>query len=176
MGTTSGIYKLVFVLHLVTVIVGFGSVTIFGVFGAKAKARGGREGLAVSQVTFDVGQNWSMWFIYAVPVLGIVLVLLSDDQYKFSQAWISVSFLLYFVALGISHGLHTPNLRRMNELATELVGAGPPPGGSAGGPPPQVAELEARGKRAAMLGGILNLTWVVIVGLMVWKPGAPGGV
>jgi uncharacterized membrane protein len=175
-GTSSGIYKFVFVLHLVAVIVGFGSVALFGAFGAKAKARGGREGLAISQATFEVGKHWSEWFIYAVPVLGIVLVLLSDDQYKFSQEWISISFLLYFVALGISHGMQTPNVRRMNELAGELVAGGPPAGGAAGGPPPQVAELEARGKRAAAGGGGLNLIWGLIVFLMVWKPGAPGGV
>ncbi len=176
MGTNSGIYKFVYVLHLMTVIVGFGSVFLFGVFGAKAKARGGREGLAISQATFEVGKQWSEWFIYAVPIFGIILVLLSDDQYKFSQAWISFSFLLYIVALGVHHGMQTPNIRRMNELAAELVTAGSPAGGAAGGPPPQVAELEARGKRAAALGAVLNLITIGIVFLMTWKPGAPGGV
>jgi type II secretory pathway component PulM len=34
-----------------------------------------------------------------------------------------------------------------------------------------VAELEQRGKKAALVGGILNLIVVVVVFLMVWKPG-----
>jgi uncharacterized membrane protein len=170
MGTNSGTYKFVFVLHLLAVIIGFGSVMLSGVFGAKAKARGGREGAAVAEVTLDVAEHWSEWFIYAVPILGIVLILVSDDAWKFSQTWISLSLLLYIVALGLVHAVHFPNLRRMNVVAAEL-GAGPPPGGAGGGPPPQVAELEARGKRAAAVGGVLNLLVVVIVFLMVWKPG-----
>jgi uncharacterized membrane protein len=143
---------------------------LLGVFGAKAKQRGGREGAAVAEVALDVSEHWSEWFIYAVPLLGIVLVFLSDDAWKFSQAWISLSFLLYLVGLGLVHGLHNPNLRRMNQLAAEL-NAAPATGGSSGGPPPQVAELEARGRRAAFAGAVLNLLVVAIVFLMVWKPG-----
>lgn len=171
MGVNSGIYKFVLVLHLMTAIVGFGSVFLFGVFGSKAQARGGREGVAVAEVTVEVGKHWSEWFIYAVPIFGILLVLVSDDVYKFSQAWISLSFLLYLVGIGLSHAVHFPNLHRMNELARQLVAGVPPDGGGTGGPPPQVAELEARGKKAAAVGGILNLLVVAIVFLMVWKPG-----
>jgi uncharacterized membrane protein len=170
MGTNSGAYKFFFALHLLTVIVGFGSVMLLGVFGTKAKRRGGREGSAVAEIALDVAEHWSAWFIYAVPVLGILLVLLSDDAWKFSQAWISLSFLLYLVGLGLVHAVHFPNLRRMNQLAAEL-NAAPAAGGSTGGPPPQVAELEARGRRAALVGAVLNLLVVAVVFLMVWKPG-----
>lgn len=164
-------YKLVFVLHLVTVIIGFGGVFIAGVLGAKAGARGGREGLAIAEVSLDVTEHWAEWFIYAAPVFGVILVFLSDDTWKFSQSWIGISILLYIVAVGMVHGLHLPNIRRMNALGAELA-ASPPAG--AGGPPPQVAELQDRAKKAALVGGLLNLTWVVIVFLMVYKPGAPG--
>ncbi len=168
-GLNSGVYKFVLVLHILAAIVGFGSVFLAGVFGAKAQARGGREGLAISEVVFDVAEHWSTWFIYAVPVLGIVLILVSQDAWKFSQMWISLSFLLYIVGIGLSHGLHFPNLRRMNVLGAELVSGAASPAG--GGPPPQVAELEARGKRAAAVGSILNLLVVAILFLMVFKPG-----
>jgi hypothetical protein len=169
-GTNSGIYKFVFVLHLLAVIIGFGSVFLMGVFGAKAKARGGQEGAAVGEVAFDVSRQWSEWFIYAVPIFGILLVLLSDDEIKFSEPWISWSFLLYIVGIGITHAMHLPNLRRMNQLAAELT-SGAPAGAGSAGPPPQAAELDARGKRAAAVGAVLNLIMVVIVFLMVWQPG-----
>jgi hypothetical protein len=169
-GTNSGIYKFVFVLHLLAVIIGFGSVVLGGVFGAKAKARGGREGVAVGEVTYEVGRQWSEWFIYAVPIFGILLVLLSDDEIKFSEPWISWSFLLYLVGIGITHAVHLPNIRRINQLAAELA-SGAPAGGGTGGPPPQVAELDARGKRAAAVGAVLNLLLVAVVFLMVWQPG-----
>lgn len=177
MGLNSGVYKLLLVLHLLAVIVGFGPTVLAGVFGAKAKARRGPQGQAIAEATFEVVKDWAEKFIYAVPVLGILLVLASDDAWQFSDAWISFSFLLYFVGLGVVHGAHLPNLRRMNSLMAELsAGAppagGPPPGAMAGGPPPQVAELEERGKRAAAIGGFLNVLLVIIVVLMVWKPGS----
>jgi uncharacterized membrane protein len=163
-------YNLLLVLHLLTVIIGFGTVFLAGVYGVNAKRRGGREGLAIAEATYDVNGNWAAWFIYAVPITGIILILVSDDVWKFSQEWISFSLLVYIVALGIVHGAHLPNIRRMNALMAELT-AGAPPSGGSGGPPPQVSELEQRGRRAAMLGGLLNLLTVVAVVLMVFKPG-----
>ncbi len=172
-GAGSGAYKFVLVLHLVAAIVGFGGTTIAGVYGATAARRRGREGVAIAETTYDVTQNFASWFVYAVPVLGIILIFLSEDVWTFSQTWISLSFLLYIVLIGIVHAVHLPNIRKMNAIAAELAGGGPAPGGTGGGPPPQVAELERRGQLAGVLGGALNLIWVVIVFLMVWKPGFP---
>lgn len=163
----SGVYKLLLVLHLVAAIVGFGSTTIAAGYGLQAKKRRGREGLAIAEATYEVNEKVSQWFVYAVPILGILLVLSSDDAWKFSQTWVGLSMGLYIVALAIVHVVHLPNIRRMNALMAEVVN-GPPP---AQGPPPQVAELEERGKRAGMIGGVLNLMWVAVVVLMVTKPG-----
>lgn len=169
MGTNSGVYKFLLVLHLLAAIVGFGPTVLAAVFGAKAEARGGREGQAIAETTYDVMHDVAEWVIYAVPIFGILLVLTSDDAWKFSDAWISFSLLLYIAALAIVHALHFPNIKRMNQLMAELnAGSGPP--GSGGGPPPQVAELEQRGKKAAGLGMLLNVMLVTIVVLMVWKP------
>ena len=166
----SGIYKLVLILHLVSAIIGFGGVAILGFVGAASQRRKGLEGQAV----FDTAQDLSgpvEYFIYAVPVFGIILLFLSTTNgnhvYWWDQAWVSISLLIYIVALGFVHGLLRPNLKRMGALMAE-VNAGPH---TSGGPPPQVAELEARGKRAGLYGAIANLMWVVIVILMVWKPG-----
>jgi hypothetical protein len=50
---------------------------------------------------------------------------------------------------------------------------GPPPEGvTPTGPPPQVAELERRGKLVKQYSGILHLSMLVILVLMIWKPGA----
>ncbi len=172
MGTDSGLYKLLLVLHFLTIIIGFGPIVLAGVFGTKAKARPGREGQAIAEATFEVTEEWAEKFVYAAPVFGILLVLVSDDAWKFSQTWISLAFLVYFLAIGVLHGAHKPNLRRMNALMAELQAGAPPAGATAGGAPAQVAELELRGKRAAMVGGFLNLLLVALLVLMIWKPGA----
>jgi len=168
-GIDSGAYKFVEVLHVVAVVLGFGAMFTAGVLGAKAKSRGGPTGQAVAEVAFDVTEHVSQWFIYAVPIFGLLLVFMSDDIYKFSQMWIGISILLYAVFLGLMHGLHVPNLRRMNELGAELAAGGQ--SGTGGGAPPQATELDARAKKAAAVGGVLNLIWVVVVFLMVLQPG-----
>jgi len=168
MGVDSGVYKFLLFLHLMAVIVGFGPWMLATAFDVKARARPGREGLAIAETTYDVIRTYAEWAVYAVPILGILLVLTSDDTWKFSQAWISTAFLLYIVLLAVAHAVHFKNLKRINELMAELAGR---PAGGPGGPPAQVAELEQRTRQSAMVGGILNLIVAVIVLLMVFKPG-----
>ena len=168
MGVSSGVYRVLLLLHIFAVIAGFGVTLVAPLFAGEARKRGGREGLAIAEATYSVIDR-ALYAIYAVPVLGILLIFVSDDAWKFSQGWISISLLLYLVAIGISHGVHLPNIRRMNVLVAELAGGGAAAGG---GPPPQAVELEARGKKAAMFGGILNLLLVAIIVMMIWKPGA----
>ncbi len=170
MGPDSGVYKVVLVLHLMAAIVGFGGLALNGFYGALAAARRNRDGAAIG-VAVDKGYAFSEWPIYAVPVLGIVLVLMSEDVFAFSQMWISLSLFLYIVAIGVLHGLHLPTVRRINRLLAELADVGP--GAAGGGAPPQVAELDRLGARAGAVGGVLNLLAVVIVVLMVFKPGFP---
>ena len=63
-----------------------------------------------------------------------------------------------------------PGHKRMNALMREIVAAGPPAAGAAG-PPPQAAEMEQIGKRLAAGGLFLDVLLIVIVYLMVFKPG-----
>lgn len=169
MGIDSGIYKSLEVLHILAAIVGFGSVILNGIHGAQAKKRKGSEGLAIVDSTLavsDVAQK----AIYAVFVLGILLVLVSDGTREFSHLWISASMGLYIVAVGFSHAVLQKNVKRMRTLMAELAAGGPPPAGAAAGPPPQVAELEQRGKTVAMSSMVLDVFLVAILALMVWKP------
>ena len=85
------------------------------------------------------------------------------------------------MALAVSHGILLPAVRRMGVLMKELAAAGPPPAAAAGGapagpppggPPPQVAELGTLGQRVGVTGAFLDIMVIVILALMVWKPGA----
>ena len=171
MGINSGIYKLVLVLHILTAIVGFGAVLLNGIYGQQARSRRGTEGLAISQANFLVSRI-GMFFIYAVFVLGVLLVVLSDKAWSFSDSWIVAAMVLYVLGIGLAHGGAFPNARRMIALQEELVAMGPPPAGAgaSGGPPPQVIELEERGRRAGIVGAVLSLDLVLILMLMVWGP------
>lgn len=179
MGAGSFLYKTVLFLHIFCAIAGFGSVFFAGIYGAQAAKRKGREGLAITEAVDLVGEKVATPFIYGVFVLGIVLVLISEKTWSFETLWVALSIGLFVVAIGISHGLHRPNLKKMLALTRELAEMGPPPDSGDGGPPsgsgpPQAVELAARGKKAALYGSILNLLVLVLLVLMVWKPGQAG--
>lgn len=166
MGLNSGGYKLLLLLHILSIVIGLGGVTLSGVYGREAKQRQGPEGRAITEAVEYVG-HVAHYVIYLIPVFGILLVLASDSVWTFGQTWIWLSIVLYALALGISHGVQFRNTRRMIVLMREME-AGPPP---AGGPPPQVAEIERLGRGLAVGGGALHLILVILIGLMIWKPG-----
>jgi uncharacterized membrane protein len=167
MGIQSGAFKFVLLLHLVAVVAGFGPVCLNGLYGIKAKRRGGAEGVAIGTANFEVSKI-AEYFIYAVPILGFALVGMSDKIYKFSQAWVWLALVLYLVGLAVSHAIVIPSHRRMNVVTAELAAAGPSAGG---GRPPQVAEVEQLERKLSIAGPFLNLLVVVIIALMIWKPG-----
>ena len=158
MGVDTDLYNLVLVLHILAVIIGFGGMFIAGFYGNEAARRPGREGLAVAETTLKVTGTIPTVAVSAVPILGILLVLMSDDFWKFSEAWISLSFLLYIVLIGLATGIQVPAIRKMVALRSGTEGA-------------QSMEMQALGKKAAAVGAIVNLLWVVILFLMVFKPG-----
>jgi uncharacterized membrane protein len=164
----SDAYNIVKVLHILCAIVGFGVVTLNGLYGAQAKKRGGSEAAAIGQAVYRVS-TVGEYFIYAVFVLGIGLVAMGNNLFDFGQTWVWLSMVLYITGLGLSHGVLRPRVRRMNVLMVELAGSS----GSAGGPPPQAAELEALAKQVATTEMALNLLLVVILVFMVFKPGGP---
>jgi hypothetical protein len=164
------VYKWLYFGHLLSVIVGIGNTAMNPVYGTFAKNRQGPGGLAVTEANFKAG-SIGEYFIYAIPVFGILMVL-DSEGIDFDQTWIWLTILLYVIALGIVHGAVRPQIKRMIKLQEELVAMGPPPAGApAGGPPPQVAELESAGKQVGTMGATLHLIAVAIIVLMVWKPG-----
>lgn len=154
------LYKAVLVLHILTALVGLGAVFFNGLYATQARAGAGAEGLAVAETNFRVSKV-AEWFIYGILVTGVLMVLMSDDVYGFGQTWIWLSLVLYVVGLGVSHGLMIPSARRMLALMREAPTSGAAP-----------ADFAAIERRMAIGGGFLNALTVVLIVLMVWKPGA----
>jgi uncharacterized membrane protein len=152
MGTDTGLFKFVLLCHITAVVVGIGSTMLNGVYAAKAKKAGGPGAGAIMQANFEVTMVAEK-VIYTIPVFGILLVLLSDKAYEFSQAWIGISIVLYVIALGIAHGVMVPSAKKM------LAGPSGP------------TEAEALQKKLATGGMTLDLLAVALIALMIWKPG-----
>lgn len=157
MGTESGVYQFVLVLHILAVIIGFGGMFISGFYGNEAAKRPGREGLAVGETTTKVTALAPTMAIYTVPILGILLILLSHDT-KFSEAWVSISFVLYIALVLVLVLVLAPTSKKIVALRAAAQGEMTP-------------DIVAEGKKLATFSGITNLLWVVVLFLMVFKPG-----
>lgn len=160
-------YRFLLLLHLVLVIVGFGSSFVYPALASRARKLAPAEGYAINHAALGLSKGLTTYPIWAGGATGIILVGVSE-QWEFSQAWVSIAFVLFFAAALFAWFVHTPNLNKMDALQAELVAGGASPG--QGGPPPQVVELQARGKRAGMYGGLLHLAFVLLVIDMIWKP------
>jgi hypothetical protein len=165
-------YDFVLVLHIFCAIVGFGAVFLNGIYGQQMKVRmqSGRiaEAIGIFEANHKVSQIGE-YFIYAVFVLGFALLGLSDSAVEFSQTWLWLSVVIYVVAIGLSHGVLMPAVKRMGVLMHEMA-AGPPP---VGGPPPQAAEMASIGQKLGVVGPILDLSMIAVLFLMVYRPGGP---
>jgi len=129
-------YNLFLFLHIVAVVVGF-APAVAGLVAPRAAGADWASLRAIRAIYVPA--------VFVAGLLGIVLVLLSDDAWEFSQFWVSAAFLVWIAMMGVYQAL----VQR---------------GAKVGGP---------AGARQAVLGAqILSVLVVVMVYLMVFKPGA----
>jgi len=166
MGSGGNLYKFVYLLHLITIVVGFGSSFVYPMLAAKARGLSPKEAYAVNHSAFSVSKYLTSYPIYAAGFFGLCLIPLSEGQWTFKQTWVSLALLLYIIALACALFLHLPNLKAMDALAEKMSKTAP----SKTGPPKQLAELQERGQRAAMYGGLMHLLWLLLMIDMVFKP------
>jgi uncharacterized membrane protein len=151
----SSLYKIVFAVHILAAIIGFGGVALNGIYARVALDNQGPTGGAIAGAIMKASDIAS-YAIYSVPVWGIFLVILSDKVYAFSQPWVSASFTLYIVVVALVLAVIRPAGRKFGEAVAD---------------PQRAAEAESLSKTLAIVGGVANLSWVVILFLMVFKPG-----
>lgn len=166
MDSGSGLYQAVLVLHITAVIFGFGPLVVAGLWDTLATKRGRQHAAAVGEVQYAVIKIADK-IVYVVFILGALLVSFKGGA-DFADFWVATAMLSFIVALGISHGVLTPNERRLNVLRRELAEL---EGQVLDGPPEQAVELADRTRRSAAMGTVLNLILVFIIYLMVVKPG-----
>ena len=141
-------YDLVLLIHLLAVVVTFAPAAMNPLLERHFENNGGEPVL----------RNWagfsafytsriSLSGLVVLLVTGVLLILLSDDVWEFSQTWISLAFLVWFAIGGVVSAMI---LKGEKQLAA---------GDSAG------RALIAKG------GPIATVLFVVMLYLMVFKPG-----
>lgn len=156
------VYKIVLLLHIAAAIVGFGGVIAHSAY--NAKAFGGTAGDAgVLLRTTQLVTGLAHYAIYGVFILGIVLIAVSDGSVGFDEPWISAAFLVWFLLVGVAHGLVKPTVRALTDKAEEMA-----PTATMTDDP----EVVGLAKKLALGEGLTQLLLVVSLVLMIWQPGA----
>ena len=164
MGVSGGLYRFVLFLHVLTVVVAFGSFMANAAFARLARERGGAEGVAINEASAAITKQVSQGAFWAVAVLGILLVILSDGGIGFGEPWISLSFLLFIAAAVILVAVVIPTQRQANQLAAAAVNDQNPETGR--------GQRNRLDKKLAAFSGVFNLLFLAILALMIFKPGA----
>ena len=144
--------KLLLAAHLIFVVFAVGPL----VHAATTAGRGIRTGDGTATASASRVLRIYSYVSVLVIVAGMGLMSQKEDGHKlgeFSDAWIWVSLVLWLVAIGLVLGVMVPTL----DKATKDIGE-----------QKSVVTLTAR---VAASGGVVALLFLVIVVLMVYKPG-----
>ena len=103
----------------------------------------------------------------ASPALGLILItgivqVIDSDFISFSDAWISIAFVLVIILGGLQGAYFVPTDRKLAALAEKEL---------AGGATTLSPEYQRQAQREGGIGALAGLLIVVAVFLMVTKPG-----
>lgn len=99
-------YNVTLVIHLAAVMVAFASVIVGGFQQSHLEATGGDDAVAKAAKSMKIFSSAvSGGALLVVLLTGIGMILMSDDAIKFSDAWISVAFVLWFAIAGVISGV-----------------------------------------------------------------------
>lgn len=141
-------YKIVLLLHILAVIVAFAPATAHAL--QTVQSRNAEPAVRGKMLGYMVANGKKVYApaVIVVGLLGMALVGMSDSGFSFGDTWVSLSFLGWIAMNGVLHGLVMPNERRL-----------------------AAGDSAAEGK-VNLGGGIVSILLVVMVILMIWKPGS----
>lgn len=167
MGTASALYRIVLLLHIVATVVGFGGLLGAGMLNAKAFRSPVDQ--AKTLLTSSQGISKIAYYgFYALVALGIVLIAVSDSAFSFGAPWVSASFAVWIVMVGVSHGMVRPAVAGLLDRASALEAEAP---GQATSVLESDQTASGLARRLAIGEGLVQLMLVVALVLMIWQPG-----
>ncbi len=146
------LYRILFLLHIVSIVAAFAPMVIHPALAAQARKDG--HGTLVKAAGWMAGNGRRIHFpaLILVGVFGLGMVFTSDpgsgeNLFEFDQTWVSLSLLVWIGLCGVVSGLILPSERK-------------------------VAAGDLSAEKAANLGGaISSVLFLVMLYLMIWKPG-----
>ena len=156
------------ILHILAVFVAFGPAFAYPLIG-RMMAGEPQYAPILTRVIATIDRRMTLPLSIAVPFLGLGLIYTGHfDLWK--SEWLLIAIVLYIAAFFVSVFILLPSEA---QLVAALQSMPERPSGDADGPPPHLAPLI---RRVTVWGGSLNATVVVILVLMVWRPGSCQGI
>ena len=142
------VFKLLFLGHMLSFVVAFAPAVINPIMMAKLKAQGDHATLPkVAGIAASNGRYIHFPALILLGAFGIAMVLTSDPVFEFDQAWISLAFLDWLAITGLVSAVMLPGERKMAE-----------------------GDLSVE-KKVETCGQIITVLTLVMLYLMIWKPG-----
>jgi hypothetical protein len=143
-------WRLLYLGHLLSVIVGFGPTFVVPMFVSTARTTRSPEllGTVIQVATRVITPG-----VWLAGIFGFLLAMLGG--FDMGDFWISAAMVLFLIGAVLATFVQLPNAKRMAALS---------------GQPDAADELAQRGKRAGMVGGILHLIFFLLLIDMIWKP------
>lgn len=148
-----GMYQVMLFLHIAAVVVAFAPMAIHPLWTAQARREGdGRLARAAGYMAAN-GRTVHFPALILSGLFGLGMVFSSkpngsdDNVWGFDQAWVSISFLVWIALCGVVSGMIMPARRK-------------------------VAAGDTSAEQRADLGGVITtVLFLVMLYLMIWKPG-----
>ena len=149
---------LLILLHVTSAIVGFGATFSFGVLGPLAAKTGGPQALGMLKGIVAIEKRLVYPAIVIQPLTGVLLIFKEGwDNSFFDHYWLWIAILLFATAVYLALAIQTPTIEKMIELGES---------GQA-----ETPEFAALGKKSGTFGPMLGVILLVVIYLMVVKPG-----
>jgi uncharacterized membrane protein len=149
--------------HILTVIVAFGPTFAFPGIAAMAR-KDPAHAVAFTRVIDFIEHRMTIPLAVLVPLFGTGLIYSAHiDLWK--SGWLVASIIIFIFAFFFALLVQSPNSKKMLHMMEQMPPGPPPPGAQ----PP--AEMLALGKRLQFGGMYLTVSVVVLVVLMIWRPG-----
>jgi hypothetical protein len=155
------------VLHVLGAIFVFGPTVAFTFLGSEV-GRMPQAGHFAAVVGDAIERRVVLPGAIVQGITGVILIfLVGYDLTASANRWLIGALILYAIAIVFAFAIQAPNAAKMVEL-TKTPPPVPQPGEAPAGPPPEIA---ATAKKLARGGMFLTVMIVLIVILMVAKPG-----
>jgi hypothetical protein len=146
-------------LHIALAITGMGPTYTFPIWTTMARKAGPEHVPFALRTLHTIITRMVAPIAILLLLSGIALILVAKWD-LLANEWLWIALILYLINLTLNLGVALPNLNAILGIL------------ASGEAPQRMGEIESRGRRQRALGMTSGLIVLVILGLMVWKPGA----